>query len=133
MTTSQKIIFRFFQQTVLLLILYVIASLLAGVKFLSATDPLLTVLPYNQAGALANVLLNLTVLTGLIGGGLYLADQHRTNSLFLRLAGIVWTVLLILAILAGVFGLLAGRNLLELPLALTIVLLVALILVLLAI
>jgi nitric oxide reductase subunit B len=133
MSSSQKIIFRFFEQTVLLLILYVIASLVAGVKFLAADDPLLTVLPYNQAGALANVLLNLTVLTGLIGGGLYLAEQQRINSLFLRLAGIVWTILLILAVLAGLFGLLAGRNLLELPLVLNAVLAVGLLLVLLAV
>ncbi|MBA3868819.1 MAG: hypothetical protein H0X30_06670 [Anaerolineae bacterium] len=130
MTSSQKTIFRFFQQTVLLLILYVIASLVAGVKFLSADDPLLTVLPYNQAGALANVLLNLTVLTGLIGGGLYLADQWRINTVALRLAGIVWTILLILAVLAGLFGLLVGRNLLELPLVLNVVLVVGLLLVL---
>ncbi len=130
MTSSQKTIFRFFQQTVLLLILYVIASLVAGVKFLSADEPLLTVLHYNQAGALANVLLNLTVLTGLIGGGLYLADQWRINTVALRLAGIVWTILLILAVLAGLFGLLVGRNLLELPLVLNVVLVVGLLLVL---
>ncbi len=133
MTTSQKIIFRFFQQTVILLILYVIAALIAGVKFLAADDPLLTVLPYNQAGALANVLLNLTVLTGLIGGGLYVAAQRRINLLALRLAGIVWTILLILAVLAGLFGLLGGRNLLELPLVLNVVLIVGLVLVLLAV
>ena len=133
MTTSQKIIFRFFQQMVMLLILYVIAALIAGVKFLAADDPLFTVLPYNQAGALANVLLNLTVLTGLIGGGLYLAAQRRINVLMLRLAGIVWTILLILAVLAGLFGLLGGRNLLELPLMLNGVLVVGLGLVLLTV
>jgi nitric oxide reductase subunit B len=133
MTTSQKIIFRFFQQTVILLILYGIAALIAGVKFLAADDPLLTVLPYNQAGALANVLLNLTVLTGLIGGGLYLAAQRRINGLALRLAGIVWTILLILAVLAGLFGLLGGRNLLELPLVLNGLLVVGLVLVLVAV
>src|SRR5436190_22245684 len=130
MTTSQKIIFRFFQQTVIMLILAVIAALVAGVKFLAANDPLLTVLPYNQAGALANVLLNLTVLTGLIGGGLYLTDQWRINTVALRLAGIVWAILLILAVLAGLLGLLVGRNLLELPLVLNVVLVVGLLLVL---
>jgi nitric oxide reductase subunit B len=113
--------------------LYGIASLVAGVKFLAADDPLLTVLPYNQAGALANVLLNLTVLTGLVGGGLYLAGQQRINGLFLRLSGIVWTILLILAVLAGLFGLLAGRNLLELPLVLNALLAVGLLLVLLTV
>ncbi len=133
MTSSQKIIFRFFQQTVIMLILAVIAALVAGVKFLAADDPLLTVLPYNQAGALANVLLNLTVLTGLIGGGLYLAAQRRVNLPVLRLASIVWTVLLILSVAAGIFGLLGGRNFLELPFVLNIVLIIGLVLVLLAV
>jgi nitric oxide reductase subunit B len=133
MTSSQKIIFRFFQQTVIMLILAVIAALVAGVKFLAPDDPLLTVLPYNQAGALANVLLNLTVLTGLVGGGLYLAAQRRVNLPVLRLAGIVWTVLLILSVAAGLFGLLGGRNLLELPFVLNIVLIIGLVLVLLAV
>ncbi len=130
MTTTQKIIFRFFQQTVLLLILYAVAALVAGVKFLAPEDGLLTVLPYNQAGALVNVLLNLTVLTGLVGGGLYMAAQQRINVLTLRLASLVWTLLLILSVLAGVFGLLAGRNLLELPLILNVILLVGIVLVL---
>lgn len=133
MTTSQKIIFRFFQQTVILLILYVIAALVAGVKFLAADDPLLTVLPYNQANALANVLLNLTVLTVLIGGGLYMAAQRRVNLPVLRLTGIIWTVLLILSVLAGLFGLLGGRNLLELPLILNGLLIIGSLSVLLAI
>ncbi|MBI1276605.1 MAG: hypothetical protein GC179_00615 [Anaerolineaceae bacterium] len=133
MTTSQKIIFRFFQQTVLLLILYVIAALMAGVKFLAADDPLLTVLPYNQANALANVLLNLTVLTGLIGGGLYMAAQRRINESLLRLTSLLWTVLLILSVLAGLFGLLGGRNLLEIPLILNGLLIISLVSVLLAI
>lgn len=128
MTSTQKIIFRFFQQTVILLILYVIAVLVAGAKFLAADDPLLTVLPYNQAGALANVLLNLTVLTGLVGGGLYLAAQQRISTIALRLAGLVWTALLILSVLAGLFGLLGGRNLMELPLVLNAVLAVGLLL-----
>ncbi len=133
MTSTQKIIFRFFQQTVILLILYVIAALVAGAKFLAADDPLLTVLPYNQAGALANVLLNLTVLTGLVGGGLYLAAQQRISTMGLRLAGLVWTALLILSVLAGLFGLLGGRNLMELPLVLNAVLAVGLLLVLAAV
>lgn len=133
MTSSQKIIFRFFQQTVILLILYGIAALVAGSKFLAADDPLLTVLPYNQAGALANVLLNLTVLTGLVGGGLYLAAQQRISTMALRLAGLVWTALLILSVLAGLFGLLGGRNLMELPLVLNAVLAVGLLLVLAAV
>lgn len=130
MTTTQKITLRFFGQTVLLLILYGIASVVAGVKFLAPEDGLLTVLPYQQAGALANVLLHLTVLTGLVGGGLYIAGQKRANEATLRLASLLWTVLLILSVLAGLFGLLGARNLLELPPVLSVVEVVALLLVL---
>ncbi len=130
MTTTQKITLRFFQQTVLLLLLYGIASVVAGVKFLAPEDGLLTVLPYHQAGALANVLLHLTVLTGLIGGGLYIGGQQRLNTTTLRLASLLWTVLIVLSVLAGLFGLLGGRNLLELPWILSGVEVVALTLVL---
>ena len=130
MTTTQKITLRFFGQTVLLLILYGIASVVAGIKFLAPEDGLLTVLPYQQAGALANVLLHLTVLTGLIGGGLYIGGQQNLNSAMLRLAGLLWTLLIVLSVLAGIFGLLGGRNLLELPTLLGVVEAVALVLVL---
>lgn len=130
MTTSQKITLSFFGQTVLLLILYSIASVVAGIKFLAPEDGLLTVLPYQQAGALANVLLHLTVLTGLIGGGLYIGGHQHLNSAMLRLASILWSVLIVLSVLAGIFGLLGGRNLLELPTLLGVVEAVALVLVL---
>ena len=119
MTTTQKIAARFFLQTVILLLLYAAAALVSAVKFLTPDDPLLTVLPYQQAGALANLLLNLAVLTGLVGGGVYVAGQHRAAENFtLRLASWVWTALLILSVLAGLFGMGEGRHLLELPVAL---------------
>ncbi|MCA0454165.1 MAG: hypothetical protein LCI00_09350 [Chloroflexi bacterium] len=130
MTTTQKITLRFFGQTVLLLILYGIASVVAGTKFLAPEDGLLTVLPYQQAGALANVLLHLTALTGLIGGGLYIGGHQHLNSAMLRLASLLWSVLIVLSVLAGIFGLLGGRNLLELPTLLGVVEVVALVLVL---
>lgn len=119
MTTPQKIAARFFLQTIILLLLYAAAALVSAVKFLAPDDPLLTVLPYQQAGALTNMLLNLAALTGLVGGGVYVAGQYRTVENFtLRLASGVWTALLILSVLAGLFGLSEGRNLLELPPAL---------------
>lgn len=121
MTTTQKIAARFFLQTVILLLFYAAAALVSAVKFLAPDDPLLTVLPYQQAGALANLLLNLAALTGLVGGGVYVAGQYRAAENFtLRLASWVWTALLILSVLASLFGMSEGRNLLELPVALDI-------------
>lgn len=119
MTITRKIAARFFLQTIILLLLYTTAALVSAVKFLAPDDPLLTVLPYQQADGLANILLNLAALTGLVGGGVYVAGQYRAAETFtLRLASWVWTALLIVSVLAGVFGLSEGRNLLELPPAL---------------
>lgn len=130
MTTIQQTAYGFFQKTILLLIVYVIAALIAAVKFLSPSDALLTVLPYNQAGALTNTLLNLAALTGLVGGGIYVAGQYRTSGgSLLRVMGYVWSVLLILAVLAGLFGLSEGRNRLELPPLLDIAFLIVLLLI----
>jgi hypothetical protein len=127
MTQPQKTAYRFFQKTIILLILYGIAALLSAVKFLSPSDALLTALPYYQTGALTNILLNLAALTGLVGGGIYIAAQYRVRGgNLLRLMGQTWSILLILAVLAGLFGLSEGRNLLELPAMLDIAFLVAL-------
>ncbi|MEZ4669200.1 MAG: hypothetical protein R3E39_14935 [Anaerolineae bacterium] len=132
MTTTQKIAARFFLQTVILLLLYGVAALISALKFLSPDDSLFTVLPYQQASGLANILLNLAALTGLVGGGVYVAGQHRAAENFtLRLVSWVWTVLLILSVLAGIFGMGEGRNLLELPVALDILTVAALIVILL--
>jgi nitric oxide reductase subunit B len=125
MSRIQKIAYGLFAQAVILLMLYAAAALLGAAKFLTPQDPLALSLPYNQLGALANLLLNLAALTGLLGGGVYVADRER-NSQPARYESVLqygfwlWTALLILAFLAGVFGLLEGRNQLELPRALDV-------------
>lgn len=129
MTQPQKIASRFFFQTVALLLLYAITTLLGAVKFLSANDPLVYSLPYNQIGALGSILLNLAALTGLAGAGIYIASQQRLRSeKVLVYTGWLWTVLLMLAVLGGLIGFIEGRNGLELPPLLDLGFIVALVL-----
>lgn len=129
MATTQKIATRFFLQTVILFILYALAALLGAAKFLTPDDPLAG-LPYQQIGGMANILLHLTALTGLLGGGIYIASQHKVfNKTLLNYSGWAWTGLLVLSVLAGLLNILEGRNMLELPTFLDVVLLVLLILI----
>lgn len=108
--------YRFFQLTVVLLVLYALAALVAGLKFLQAEDALLTVLPYQQANGWANSLLYLTALTGLVGGGVHMvARQGQGNRLILRAVGWLWTLVVIISVAAGALGLLEARSGLELP------------------
>jgi nitric oxide reductase subunit B len=128
MTPAQKLAYRFFLQTLVLLILYVLVALLGAVKYLSPNDPLVFALPYNQVGTLANILLNLTALTGLLGGGIYIASQQRPASVRLMVyTGWLWTALLVVAILGGLLGISSGRNGIELPSFLQIALVAALV------
>jgi len=126
---TSKIARRFFLQTIVLFILYALAALLGAAKFLTPDDPLMG-LPYQQIGGLANLLLYLTALTGLLGGGIYVASQHKVfNGTLLNYSGWAWTGLLVLSVLAGLLNILEGRSLLELPTFLDVVLIVLLILI----
>src|SRR5215813_12823504 len=129
MISTQKLAYRLFLQTLVLLILYALVSLLGAVKFLSPNDSLAYTLPYNQVGSLADILLNLTALTGLIAGGVYVASQNRVaNERLLGYTGWLWAALLVLSVLGGLIGFFAGRNALEIPSLFNIVLVVALLL-----
>src|SRR5690242_14812468 len=109
MTPTQKLAYRLFLQTLALLILYALVTLLGAVKFLSPNDPLAFTLPYSQLGSFSDILLNLTALTGLLAGGIYIASQHRIwNERLLGYTGWLWTALLILAILSSLLGLFSG-------------------------
>lgn len=124
MTRTQQIAYGLFAETLILLMLYTAVTVLGAVKFLGS-DPLAVSLPYYQVGAFANVLLNLAIVSGLLGGGIYVvANQYPENQLsgprvknegLLAYGFILWTLLLILAFFAGLLGLLEGRYLLELP------------------
>lgn len=127
MTPTQKIAYRLFQQTLILLVLYALVALLVALKFLSPSDPLADSLPYNQVGTLAHILLNLTVLTGLLSGGVYIISQETIRSAkLLDYTAWLWTALLILAVAGGLLGFTSGRYGIELPPLLQIGLIAAL-------
>ena len=123
-TPTLKIAYQLFGQTVLLILLYLVVALMTAVKFLP-TDPFAQSLGYIQASGFAHVLLNLAIVTGLLGCGVTItADAHAERNFadvgLLQRAFQLWTVLLILTFFAGLFGLLEGRHLLELPFVLDI-------------
>lgn len=127
MNPTQRAALRLFSQTVALLILWALAALLAALQFLAPDAPLARALPYQQIGALANALLHLAALTGLLAGGVYLATGERIwHAGALRYSVWAWTALLALATLAGLLNLLEGRHLLELPPLLDALLFIAL-------
>jgi len=122
MTHTNAIVYRLCAQTVLLLVWYAAMALLAAIKFLPL-DPLANALPYSQANGFANVLLHLTLITGLIAGGLYIArlqSDHAPNEPLLQRVWQAWTVFLVLCVLAGLLGLLEGRAHAELPFVLDV-------------
>ncbi|MBI5670757.1 MAG: hypothetical protein HZC41_22415 [Chloroflexi bacterium] len=124
MTLSQRIAYRLFVQTIMLLVLYLLAALAGAVLLIAPDTSLARTLPYHQLGPLAGVLLRLTGLTGLLGGGIYAAAMYRAdcrlaNERLLRAGAALWMALLALAVAAGLLGLLEGRTLLELPPLLT--------------
>jgi nitric oxide reductase subunit B len=130
---TQRIAYRLFAQAVLLLLLHAAAALLAGVKFLPH-DPLALSLPFHKINPLANVLLHLAILSGLLGGGIYIAADAspvQRSERWLTLASNLWTLLIVLTVLAGLLGLLDVRAGIELPLPLALAQIVSLALVLL--
>jgi nitric oxide reductase subunit B len=139
MTRTQQVAYGFFAQTVILLMLYAAVTLLGAVKFL-ADDPLAVSLPYHHVGALSNVLLHLTAVSGLLGGGIYVIASQQTDNRIPgprlrdeRLLGItfgLWAVVVGAAFAAGTLGLLEGRHLLELPPVLDIAQVIVIVLVL---
>lgn len=119
---SKQIAYKLLAQALLLLLVHAAAALLAAVKFLPE-DPLALSIYYHHAAALSHVMLGLALVSGLLGGGLYVAVSEQTSAELptdglLRLAFRLWSLLLVLAFLAGLLGLLDGRHMLELPLLL---------------
>lgn len=125
MTQPQRIAYRLFAQAVLLLLLHAAAALLSGVKFLPF-DPLAISLPFHKINPLANALLHLAILSGLLGGGLYAAADafpafNRRSLTWIRLASHLWTLVALLTVLLGLLDV-------ALPLALAQLAAVALVL-----
>lgn len=102
----------FFRRMFMLLILYWLVSVIGAVKFLGA-DTLATVLPYHQSSALANVLLVLAILSGILGG--VTGTFPPASARMLRVMTRVWTFFIALAALLALLGVTEGRTGLELP------------------
>ena len=118
-----RVALRFFLHTLVLLILYALVSLIAALKFLPG-DLTQTSLPFNQVSAFAAALLDLAVLGGLLGGGIYAAvqsgvppdaSQRSGSSRSLNAAVWIYGLLSILTVVAGLLALLIA---LAVPLAL---------------
>src|SRR5207302_334361 len=112
--------YAFLAEMVLLLMFYAAVMLLVAIRFVRVSDPLTQSLPYNQLGGFASALLHLAVVSGLLGGGIFViatqrADHRLENETALTIGFRLWSLLLILAVLAGLLGLLEGRSGLELP------------------
>ncbi len=119
MTPAQSAAYQFLLHLPALLIVYAVFLLIGAVKFLG-DDPLVGTFPYHQVAALTNSILLLALTSGVIGGGVYALSHERPDADFplarlLRLARLLWTMLCILTIGAGILGLLEGRAGLELP------------------
>lgn len=119
MTLTQKLSYRLFSHMLLLLLVYAVVSLLGAVKFLG-DDPLATTLPYHQVNAFASVLVNLAVVSGLLGGGVYaaasaLAAPRLHDERLLLYSVRLWSLVVLLGCAAGALGMLEGRSGMELP------------------
>jgi hypothetical protein len=126
LTPTRRIARNMFAQTVALFIVYIILSLIGSAKFLSSHDALASSMPYQQVSVFASVALWLTMLTGLLGGGLHTVTAERGDGRFAdetRLLYIyrAWTAFLIIAIIAGIGGLLNAVHPHNLPLLLEII------------
>jgi nitric oxide reductase subunit B len=123
MTGTKQLAWQMLIQACLLLLLYAAASLFLATKFLP-TDPLAVALPFMQVAALKHILLDVALLTGLLGAALYfLLDSPSPMLTWLYRA---WTLFLVLAALSGMIGFYEGRHMLELPFYLDIALLILL-------
>lgn len=116
-----------FAQFVILLCLYALVNLIGAAQFWD-DSALWRIVPYQHINAFTTLLLHIAVLTGLIGGGLYIItpEETRENGLpintILRYGALGWRIFLIAAVLVGVFDLFArGATLHDLPLLLELV------------
>jgi len=114
----KQIINNWLALTIIVLMLYSAVSLMSAVKFLG-DDPFIQSMPYQQVSAFSHVLLNLALMTGVLGCGLMITSSindgdGQSSSLLLWITR-GWMLLTCLVFAAGLFSLLEGRHLLELP------------------
>ena len=95
-----SIAFRFLLHSLALLILAALVRLFAGWLFLPGAP---VAPPFDQVDALAAALLDLALVAGLIGGGIYALTPDQPSRL-LDLAALLWLPLVIGTLLAGALG-----------------------------
>lgn len=117
--SKQILAWQLYAQTLLLLVLYGVASLMTAIKFMPS-DLLATALPYMEISGLSHVLIELALLTGLFASSVYfLFDDIKPILLWVYRA---WTAFLVITVIAGLTGFFTGQHLLELPFLLDVAL-----------
>src|SRR4051812_15014471 len=107
-----RIVYRFFALTIISLILYALLNLLTALQFLPSASPL-SGLSFPQISRFAASLLDLAIVGGLLGGGIYVifmtdsSLSQPTPRLF-SFAFWLWVLLVLLTLIAGVFNLLVS-------------------------
>ncbi|MEO8392520.1 MAG: hypothetical protein ABI700_05970 [Chloroflexota bacterium] len=111
--TPMRTAYRFFRYTLGLLVLYALVSVIAELKFLPG-DFTQTSLPFHQVSTFAAALLDLVVVGGLLGSGIYaMRTPDQSVRRLRRFAVLLWSLLVILTVAAGILNLLlAGSALL---------------------
>src|SRR4051812_42993127 len=102
-----RIVYRFLALTIILLVLYTLLNLLTALKFLPSNEAL-GWLSFPQISRFVASLLDLALVGGLLGGGIYaiLPPEAPPNQPVFRLALCLWTLLSLLTIAAGILNLL---------------------------
>ncbi|MBI1259288.1 MAG: hypothetical protein GC204_17620 [Chloroflexi bacterium] len=120
-----RIAYRFLAQTIALLVLCALLNLLVGLKFLPST-PFLSGLSFPQLSQLSASLLDLALMGGLLGGGIYaIFSLNPSRDLrMLRFAQGLWSLLVLLTLAAGVYNRLNAIDIICAPLKAVVIALV---------
>ena len=103
----RSIVRRLLNLSATLFLVFGIVNLLTVIQFLDDSR-LVDVLPYHITQTFSAVLLHLSILSGLLGGGLYLINveqrNHTLNIRWLQYTVTAWIVFAIVSTILGVFG-----------------------------
>src|SRR5919199_6248411 len=115
---SQRTAYAYFLAAVLLFGLQVAFGLVSLAKYLGP-DPLLNVINFATAKAIHTNLLLVWVITGFMGATYYMIPEESRTEIYSVRPGYVqlalWLVIGVAAVVGYLFGVTAGRKLLEMP------------------
>jgi nitric oxide reductase subunit B len=115
---SQRVAYAYFLAATLLFGLQVAFGFLSLAKYLGP-DPLLNVMHFATSKAIHTNLLLVWVLTGFMGATYYLVPEESQTEIYsVRLAYVqlaLWLAIGVAAVVGYLFGVTAGRKLLEMP------------------